>query len=101
MNEPPAPISALADVAVARRWPAWLTGLLIAGLAATISALFLNSAAVERRIVLALGGADPTVAIGFHPGETTLDGRGFRWTNGDSMLRLPAQSPGAHLLELT
>src|SRR3954471_12548932 len=101
MSEPFAPISALADVAVARGRPAWLPGLLIAVLATTISALFLRGAAVEQRIALGLGGADPTVAIGFHPGETTLDGRGFRWTGGDSMLRLPAQSPGAHLLELT
>ncbi|MEP7188010.1 MAG: hypothetical protein ABI901_02315 [Roseiflexaceae bacterium] len=101
MNKPFVPTSALTNVAMASRRPTWLTGLLIAGLAATISALFLSSAAVERRIALGLGGVDPTVAIGFQPGETTLDGRGFRWTDGDSILRLPAQSPGAHLLELT
>jgi hypothetical protein len=101
MNKPIAPINALANLAVARRRPAWLACLVIAGLAATISALFLSSAAIEQRMAIALGGADPTVAIGFHPGETTPDGRGFRWSDGDSTLRLPTQSPGAHELELT
>src|SRR5215213_2367229 len=100
MNKPFVLTSALTNVAMACRWPTWLTGLLMAGLAATISVLVLSSAAVEQRIALGLGGVDPSVAIGFHPGETTLDGRGFRWTDGDSTLRLPAQSPGAHLLEL-
>src|SRR3712207_707209 len=101
VNEPLAPVEALTDVAAARYWPVWLAEVVLAGLAATISVLFLSSAAVERQLALTFGGADPTVAIGFHPGETTLDGRGFRWTDGDSGLRLPAQSPGAHVLELT
>src|SRR5690349_2964032 len=100
MNDSLAPAGALADGAVARRRPIWLACLAIAGLAAAISALFLSSAAVERRMALSLGGADPTIAIGFHPGETTPGGRGFRWTDGDSLLRLPAQSPGAHVLDL-
>ena len=101
MNNPVAPVGALADGTIARRRPAWLACILIAGLAMAISALFLSSSVIERRIALALGGTDPTIAIGFHPGETTLDGRGFRWTDGDSTLRLSAQSPGAHELELT
>jgi hypothetical protein len=101
MNEPVASTGAPADSVAARSRPAWLVCLCIAGLAAAISALFLGGAAVERQIALALGGTDPSIAIGFQPGETTPEGRGFRWTDGDSLLRLPAQSPGAHVLELT
>ena len=78
MNEPLAPTGTLADISVARSRPAWLACLFIAGLATMISALFLSSGAIERRMALALGGTDPSVAIGFHPGETTPDGRGFR-----------------------
>jgi hypothetical protein len=101
MNDPFAPAVAPADMPVARSQPAWLACLFIAGLAAMISALFLRSGALDQELTLALGSTDPGVAIGFHPGETTPDGRSFRWTDGDSVLRLPAQSPGAHVLELT
>src|SRR5215217_1959753 len=107
MNEPLAPSTssgqdiAPADIPVTHRWPAWLTCVLIAGVATIISALFLRGGAIDQHMALALGGTDPTVAIGFHPGETTPDGRGFRWTDGDSLFRLPAQAPGAHMLDLT
>ncbi|HJZ47723.1 MAG TPA: hypothetical protein VKE41_11180 [Roseiflexaceae bacterium] len=34
-------------------------------------------------------------------GRLASPGRGFRWTGAESLLRLPGQSPGAHVLDLT
>jgi hypothetical protein len=74
-----------------------------AGVAAIIllCALFLSSTALSTVLKLSLGATDPLVASGFYRGETAGDGRGFRWTNGDSSLILPVQGPGSHVLRLT
>src|SRR5262245_27596148 len=63
--------------------------------------LFLSSGARTNALKLALGATDPLVARGFYRGETDGNGRGFRWTDGDSSLALSVQGPGAHLLRLT
>lgn len=67
-------------------------------LALLISAAFLWAAPLNDRMSFSLGGVGAPLTQGFNLAETTPDGRGFRWTDGDSVLRLPAQGVGAHVL---
>jgi len=73
----------------------------VIGAAILICALFLGSGSRTNALKLAMGATDPLVARGFYRGETDGNGRGFRWTDGDSSLVLGVQGPGAHMLRLT
>ncbi|NTU81958.1 MAG: YfhO family protein [Chloroflexales bacterium] len=61
---------------------------------------FLHSAPLNTRYDFSPGGVGAPLTRGFNLAETTADGRGFRWTDGDSSLDLPAQSEAAHTLRL-
>ncbi len=73
---------------------------LVSGLVLLLS-WFLSRVPLQSSLSFSLGSMDPNIAHGFHAAETATNGRGFRWTTGDSYLDLPAQSNASHLLELT
>jgi hypothetical protein len=50
---------------------------------------------------LPLGGISGVRLAGFSAAETSDEGRGFRWTEGDATVRLAAQGAGAHIVRLT
>lgn len=79
----------------------WLVPIVSIVLALLVGLLFLTATPVQTRLAFSLGGTDFLTARNFHNGETTADGRGFRWTMGDSTLALPAQGFGPHTLRLT
>jgi len=66
-----------------------------------LSAAFLWSAPLQQGTSFSLGGVGAPLAQSFQLAETTPDGRGFRWTDGDSALRLPAQGASAHMLRIS
>lgn len=75
--------------------------LLAACILALLAGLFLSRAALSGEQSISLGSAGPELASSFHDPELSSDGRGFRWTDGDSTIVLPAQSSGSHQLTLT
>jgi hypothetical protein len=75
--------------------------LLLVGLLLILAGFFLARAPLQSRLAFGMGGADPLMARNFYDGETTTAGVGFRWSDGDGLLRLPAQGFGAHLLTVT
>lgn len=74
-----------------------LAALLCAALAAW---LFLSASPLDLTIERSLGAVGEPRARGFYRGETTPDGRGFRWTRGAASLTLAARTAGHHVLEL-
>lgn len=80
------------------QWPA---ALLTALLLALLGLAMLSRAPLRDSQSFSLGSVASQTARGFHAQETSAAGHGFRWTDGDSTLVLPAQGVGAHRLELT
>lgn len=74
--------------------------ILIVGICLT-SLLILMFYPVSNTQAFSLGSVDRFVARGFHAAETTPDGRGFRWTDGNSHLWLSSQGKGRHTLQFT
>jgi hypothetical protein len=68
--------------------------------AVLVAWLFLGASPLTTTFERSLGAVGEPTAHGFYRGETTPDGRGFRWTSGDATLTLTAQTPGRHLLDL-
>ncbi|NTV99991.1 MAG: hypothetical protein HGA19_01660 [Oscillochloris sp.] len=62
---------------------------------------FLYSTPLHTSDDFSAGGVGAPLTQNFNLAETTEDGRGFRWTTGDSTLALPAQSDTAHILRLS
>lgn len=81
--------------------PASLTHILIVGALVVLCGLFLRSTPLSADRSFSLGGTDSSTARRFSLAETTANGRGFRWTTGDSTLALAAQGLGDHTLRLT
>lgn len=75
--------------------------MLVLGVVLLVAGVFLANVPLRTDTAFSLGGVGSPTVQDFHPAETTDDGRGFRWTNGDSTLTLPPQGFGAHSLRLT
>lgn len=62
---------------------------------------YLSASPLASRETLRLGGMSSSRLSGFFPAETSAEGRGFRWTDGQGTIALDARGSGPHLLAVT
>ncbi|GEM_PF-940167 len=86
--------------AISRRH--WLIApLAVLLMVATFCGWYLSASPLANRETLRLGGISSLRLSGFFPAETSAEGRGFRWTDGQGTIALDAQGSGPHLLAVT
>ncbi|MCS6880140.1 MAG: hypothetical protein RMK84_03995 [Oscillochloridaceae bacterium] len=81
-----------------RRLAAPLAVLLVV---ATCCGWYLSTSPLASREILRLGGISSLRLSGFFSAETSAEGRGFRWTDGQGTITLDARGSGPHLLAVT
>jgi len=62
---------------------------------------YLSASPLASREILRLGGMSSLRLSGFFSAETSDEGRGFRWTDGQGTIALDARGSGPHLLAVT
>jgi hypothetical protein len=62
---------------------------------------YLNTTPLDTSEAFKLSDVPNQELEGFHHAETSADGRGFRWSNGDGEITLDSQGTATHVLKLT
>lgn len=83
-------------------WRRWLaTPLAVLLVVVACCGWYLSASPLASRETLRLGGMSSSRLSGFFPAETSAEGRGFRWTDGQGTMTLDARGSGPHLLAVT
>ncbi|NTU83749.1 MAG: YfhO family protein, partial [Chloroflexales bacterium] len=96
-------VSRQASATLSGRSAVWLAAapLLIFLSVALACGWYLQTAPFDDDGSFAMSSVSTPQLDGLYGAETNAEGRGYRWTDGDGSIELPAQSPGQHVLAIS